>query len=137
MNSEEIVRERYLNAEAQHHEAIYQMGQRAPTQPEYWAIYSASGLGHHPIAVGPTEEAAWTLAAEKVLEQLRKPIGLRIKREMLDDSGRSGAGPVPIEAIEATLDKGEPVIVDEVDGSESVLERGEGGMYKTRPRVRQ
>ncbi len=70
MNSEEIVRERYPDAEAQHHEAAYQMGQGASTQPEYWAIYPARGLGHQPIATGPTEEAAWTLAADKVLEQL-------------------------------------------------------------------
>lgn len=66
MTAEDIVRERYPAAEARHIKAVFEMGQRAPTQPEHWAVYPAGGLGHQPIATGPTEEAAWTLAAQKV-----------------------------------------------------------------------
>lgn len=132
MGSKEIVCEHYPNAEARHCDAVHQMGQKAATQPEHWAIYPAGGLGHQPIATGPTEEAAWALAAEKVLGGLRKSQGLRIKREMLDDIGKPGAGSAPLEEIDAALDREEDVIVVEPDGSESILERGDGGGYKTR-----
>lgn len=135
MGSEEIVRERYPHAESRHYDAVHQIGQKAATQPEYWAIYPAGGLGNQPIATGPTEEAAWTLAAEKVLEGLREPQGLRIKREMLDDIGKPGAGVAPLEEVDAALEREEEVIVDEPDGSESILERGDEGGYRTRPRM--
>ena len=70
MTMEEIVRERYPEAEAQHFEAVFQAGQKAPTQPEHWAIYPSKELGHQPIATGNTEAEAWKLASKKVLEQL-------------------------------------------------------------------
>jgi hypothetical protein len=130
ISAKDIVRERYPSAQAQYHEAVYQIGQKASTQPGYWAIYRAGGLGHQPIGTGPSEEAAWVSASEEVLKGLRQPTGLRITREMLQDAEKVGAGVLPVEEIEAALDAGRPVIVDEMDGSESLLERGEGGRYR-------
>jgi hypothetical protein len=57
-----------------------------------------------------------------------------IKREVLSDAGTLEAGAVPGEEIEAALTRGEQVMVEESDGSESLLERGENGKYKTKPR---
>jgi hypothetical protein len=105
MTAEEIVLERYPDSQVQHHEAVHEIGQKAPIQPEYFTIYPVGGLGHQPTAIDPTEAAAFTLAAEKVLKGLRKPKGLRIKREILGDAGRVGAGSVPVEMIEAAVER--------------------------------
>ena len=51
--------------------------------------------------------------------------------DALIDSGPGGAG--VIDMIDDALAKGEPVIGDEPDGSESLVEPGDQGGYKTTP----
>lgn len=133
-SAEAIVRERYPDAELQHHKAGYEMGRAASIQPESRAVYPAGGLGVQPLGVGPTAQAAWGAASTKVLEMLRKPTGLRIKRGHLTDAGKIGAGVVPVEAINAALDRGEEVTGEESDGSISLLKRAGNGGYTTKPK---
>jgi hypothetical protein len=121
-NARQIVRERCPNAVAQRYKAVHQLGQSAPIEPERWVIYAEPGLGQQVLGSGPTEAAAWTEASTRVLEGLQKPKGLRIKRDSLNDAGVVGGGPPLNEVIRATLDRGEPVIIEEADGSETPYE---------------
>jgi hypothetical protein len=66
MTPQDIVLARFPRAEAQYHDAVYQMGQQAPVQPAYWAIYLASGLGQPVVGQGSTEAQAWEAAAQAV-----------------------------------------------------------------------
>lgn len=66
MTPEEIVRSRYPQAESQHHDAVYQYGQRDPIQPEGWVIYASGGLGVTVLGKGNSEEEAWKNAASSV-----------------------------------------------------------------------
>jgi len=64
--AEATVRKHHPNAELQRHEAVYETGQKAPVQPEHWAVYPQLALGVQPLGTGSTAAAAWEAAAAKV-----------------------------------------------------------------------
>ena len=64
--AEEIVRAAYSNAEAQFHDAVYELGRAEPKEPAKWVIYSAGGLGASAIGEGNDEMAAWEDAAKRI-----------------------------------------------------------------------
>jgi len=59
---------------------------------------------------------------------------MEIDRTTFDDSQKDpGPGGAVIDMIDEALANGEPVIIREPDGSESLLQPGDQGKYKTTP----
>ena len=65
MTPEQIVRSRYPNARARHRPPVFETGQSDPYAPESWVVHASESAGAE-IGAGPTEQAAWQAAAQKV-----------------------------------------------------------------------
>lgn len=113
-SAQQIVKEKYPQAEAVHHPATHQMGQSAPTQEAHWAIYVAPGLGQRQLATGPTEHAAWVNASTEVLKDLPKPTTATVSSETVYDAHRVGATAGLADAIKSL--EAEGVKVKKSDG---------------------
>ena len=66
MDADEVVLDRFPNADAREEPPIFEYGNSSAIDPGYWSIHADADFASEELGHGPTEELAWADAARHV-----------------------------------------------------------------------